>query len=293
MAEAATHAGGKRGKGGDLLYRWGNTANYGMSGSYQLECLHSTTWIPEGYPGAGHILFFHNNSTVMKSEVIEIAPPMDANGAFQYTAGQVFGPEQPTWKFSTEDDFYSPYMSSTMRMPNGNTIIHEAYPQTSYFLMKTKASVTDTASASRLWEVTKDNAVVWKHRLSIVSGLEGGIVGGFEQVFNPAKIMYYPSSYIGVTRLLERKAHSKVSAMGTARLFPRIIFNRTARTVEFSDVAGCEVGLYSSQGKKVASATSKTDWFGMNVRRLPCGVYFAKAAMKGRAATQRSITIMP
>src|SRR5262249_60897217 len=61
-AEAAGHTGGKSGKGGDLIYRWGNPRAYraGTVKDQQLFFQHNTHWIPKGLPGAGHVLVFNN-----------------------------------------------------------------------------------------------------------------------------------------------------------------------------------------------------------------------------------------
>ena len=61
-AQAAGHTGGRRGKGGDLLYRWGNPQAYraGTKADRKLFSQHNAHWIPKGLPGAGHLLLFNN-----------------------------------------------------------------------------------------------------------------------------------------------------------------------------------------------------------------------------------------
>ena len=60
--EAASHSGGNSGRGGDLLYRWGNEAAYGKGDREDQELFfqHDSQFIPEGLPGAGNILVFNN-----------------------------------------------------------------------------------------------------------------------------------------------------------------------------------------------------------------------------------------
>ncbi len=125
--EAAGHTGGKSGKGGDLLYRWGNPAAYGRGTTEdrQLFQQHDAQWIPDGCPGAGHILIFNNGMDRGYSTVVEIVPPMDERGNYIIAPGKAFGPDRPTWTYQADNptDFYSSEISGAHRLPNGNTLI--------------------------------------------------------------------------------------------------------------------------------------------------------------------------
>jgi len=61
--EAAGHSGGRAGRGGDLLYRWG-TPGYGRGSTkdQQLHGQHDVRWIPADCPGAGNLMAFDNGS---------------------------------------------------------------------------------------------------------------------------------------------------------------------------------------------------------------------------------------
>ena len=126
-AEAAGHTGGRSGKGGDLLYRWGNPAAYrrGADADRQLVQQHDAQWVPDGYPGAGHITIFNNGYERGWSSLEEIVPPIDANGRYLLAPGKAFGPEKPVWhhEAKTRTDFFSSEISGAHRLPNGNTLV--------------------------------------------------------------------------------------------------------------------------------------------------------------------------
>ena len=130
LSEAAGHTGGKYGKGGDLLYRWGNARTYGagVMADRKLHQQHCASWVPGGSPGAGHILIFNNGvgrPEGQYSSVDEIVPPADSLGNYARAAGSAFGPPAPAWSYTAPvpADFFASYISGAQRLPNGNTLI--------------------------------------------------------------------------------------------------------------------------------------------------------------------------
>ena len=128
--EAAGHSSGKSGKGGDLLYRWGNPQTYrtGTSRDQQLFQQHDAQWIEPGSPGAGHVLIFNNGLRRPDGEyssVDEIVPPVDANGKYALAPGAAYGPKRPVWVYKAPKprDMYAEAISGAQRLPNGNTLI--------------------------------------------------------------------------------------------------------------------------------------------------------------------------
>lgn len=129
--EAAGHTGGRYGKGGDLLYRWGNPQVYqaGNASDQQLFGQHDAQWIEHDCPGAGNILIFNNGAERpggSYATVDEIKPPVYKNGTYSLNPGHPYGPEACIWTYSEENPLYAGYtnrLSGAQRLPNGNTLI--------------------------------------------------------------------------------------------------------------------------------------------------------------------------
>jgi hypothetical protein len=150
--EAARHRGGRYGKGGDLLYRWGNPEAFGTGDPAERMLFehHDARWIEEGSPGAGNILIFNNgqgrpNVEVDYSSVLEIAPPMTADGRYVMRPGEPTGPAGPVWEYVADEpaSFFADRISGAHRLPNGNTLIAEG-------------------TSGRAFEVGAGDAVVWR-----------------------------------------------------------------------------------------------------------------------------------
>lgn len=149
--EAASHKGGRWGKGGDFLFRWGNPANYGRgdSSTKKLYGQHDIRWIEKGKPGAGHLTVYNNHipnrNGMNYSAIHEIVPPTDGKGNYIIQKGKAFGPEKPVWTYMAHDtvSFWSGFISGAHRMENGNTFINEG-------------------AKGRLFEVTNEGKIVWE-----------------------------------------------------------------------------------------------------------------------------------
>jgi len=224
-AQAAGHSGGAHGKGGDLLYRWGDPLQYktGTAANEMLYQQHNTQWIASDCPGAGHILVFNNGlgrPAGAYSTIDEFAPPVDASGNYTRTAGSAYGPSGLTWTYvaSPPTSFYSAEISGAQRLPNGDTFICEG-------------------NTGRLFEVTAAGQIVWQYQNPVcdTGALEQGSslpadankVGGYmTAVF---RAMKYPATYAAF-------AGRTLSPSGKIETYPDWIElrNPTAAAVDMS-----------------------------------------------------------
>jgi hypothetical protein len=150
-AEAAGSTGGRSGRGGDLLYRWGNPSAYGRAdaAAQRLFYQHDVRWIPDGWEGAGNLMVFNNGRGRPEgpwSSVDEWTPPLGADGRYA-AGGGPFGPEALAWQYRAADpaSLYAPFISGAQRLPNGNTLIC-------------------AGTGGEFLEVTRAGEVVWEYR---------------------------------------------------------------------------------------------------------------------------------
>ena len=145
--EAASHSGGNSGKGGDILYRWGNPEAYraGTPEDQQLFGQHDIQWIQEGRPGAGDLSLFNNGNgrSIGYSSVDVISPPL-VNGEYIIEPGTAWGPLAPNWTWDQGTDMYGTAISGAERLENGNTLVTWGQRGTFY-------------------EVNLDGEIVWKY----------------------------------------------------------------------------------------------------------------------------------
>jgi len=158
-AEAAGSTGGNSGKGGDLLYRWGNPLAYntGTNADQKLFFCHDVSWIDnEGMandPDFGKLLVFNNRVPGSYSTVNIIDPPLGPNNNYVLTPGMAYGPTAFDYTFTDNppQNMYSSGLSGAQKQPNGNMLIC-------------------SGRQGRMIEVNSNNDVVWSYINPIIQG---------------------------------------------------------------------------------------------------------------------------
>ena len=113
-AQATTLVGGT-GVGGDLVYRFGNTAAYGSAQPPIFDHVHHPNFSNDNNT---QMLFFSNGETAERSIVFELQLPaqlsLDPN---------IENPPEIVWQFSHPEMYY--LVSGAVKLPNGNVLICE------------------------------------------------------------------------------------------------------------------------------------------------------------------------
>ncbi len=177
--ESAGHTGGNSGKGGDILYRWGNPQSYraGNANDQKFYGQHGVSWVEPGCPGEGNIIIFNNGGRSRGySSVDEIIPPVDSNGNYNYTPGTAYGPDEQIWIYTADNpsDLFSMTLSNAQRLPNGNTLIC-------------------SANQGLFLEVTPEKNIVWQYQNKLPSPLHKAV----------ARIWRYPTNYTGIPETVD------------------------------------------------------------------------------------------
>lgn len=157
--EAAGHSGGFGGKGGDILFRWGNPAAYqsGTEADQKLFYPHDIHWIDDfldaSHPYFGKMAAFNNRVGTDFSTVNVFTPAFDmydwtylmSNGTFDFPEFDL------TITHPTPTALYSTGLSSVQFLPNGNSLI-------------------TSGRFGYTFELTPDNEIVWEYKTPIIMG---------------------------------------------------------------------------------------------------------------------------
>jgi len=295
-AEAAGHTGGNQGKGGDLLYRWGNPQAYrrGTPADQHDWRQHNVQWIPSGFPGAGNILFYNNGNgrpAGAYSSVEEVITPVDSAGGYPaLPAGVPYGPDTAAVIITATppDSMYSPFISGAQRLPNGNTLVCEGRDGV-------------------FWEFDTSGNVVWKYvnPVNRFGPMVQNTLPSGNAVFRCTRFAPSYQAFEGrdltPQGVIELPPVGVEVAIGDARFLLRQNYPNPFRpftTIPFSlgttavvkldvyDVAGRRVDTLV-QGRMGAGAHNVT-W---EPRKLPAGVYQVRLSVDGRTATRQMVLL--
>lgn len=264
--EAKGHTGGRHGKGGDIIYRWGNPQNYdrGTANDRVFYIAHGANWIRPGMPGAGNIIVLNNGdrpgTTNDYSVIIEITPPLDSNDHYYISSDSAFGPRIPTWSYSNPGSFYAQHLGGAYRLPNGNTF-------------------AILGTVGRFVEVDSTGEVVWTYNA-------GGQIG---------RAMKYPRE------LLSEIAEKTANPLSLCRLVTSTpnpfrhsttiryqLTTRSAVCIAIYDVAGKMMGALVNNEEKDAGIY---ETFFTPSPDMPAGVYFARIELKDLADKGKSVAV--
>jgi hypothetical protein len=261
--EAASHQGGRSGKGGDILYRWGMPTNYGASGAQYFSVVHCATWIPSGLPGAGNIMAFNNGDNQRRSAIVELVPPVSSAGIYSFTAGSAYGPSSPTWTY-TASDFYTDHLGGCQRLPNGNTLIVES-------------------TSGNMFEVNTAGAVQWSYS-------PGGEI---------VRALRYAPEYSGLRVLTtdtQDVANGVPSTFELSQNYPNPFNPSTRISFSLPHESHVTLELFNLIGARVAMLTNQqyaagTHFVTLDASALPSGVYMYKM-IAGDFTSVRKLVVM-
>jgi hypothetical protein len=296
-AQARGHTGGRYGKGGDLLYRWGNPQIYsnGTETDRKLYFPHDGNWILPGLPGAGNILIFNNGGGDERrfSSVDEIVPPVDEDGNYGFTP-PTWGPKQAVWTYTapTPDDFSANNISGAQRLPNGNTLICDG-PKGTFF------------------EVTPEGTVVWRYINPVNDS--GPVYQGDPIWMNTVfKIRRYPPDYPGLLgknltpggpiekypqAVEENETIHRDGLMFSSNPFRHSVniayqLGTAGRVqIKMFNVLGQEVKTLLDEAKPAGKYQVRWDGTDNSGHRLSAGVYFCKLE-SGTTSLQKRIVLV-
>jgi hypothetical protein len=179
--EASGHQGGRYGKGGDLLYRWGNPQSYraGNSTDQILEGQHCARWTSNN-----RFTVFNNTPSRGFSSIEVVDLPIDSAGFYTSpTFGTHYLPDSSSRTYFLSPEFSSGRLSGAQLLPNGNILICSG--NRGYF-----------------FEIDNADSMVWLYKSPVSNG---GIVSqgttnnsSLFQVFNVTRYFIDFSGFQGV-----------------------------------------------------------------------------------------------
>jgi len=264
-AEARTTSGGRSGKGGSILYRWGNPKNYLSSGTKELSGQHGGCWVQDTMPGTilpipggGNFLAVDNGG----HRVLEIECPGNGDGVYTRNSGQPFEPSEPMWEYSPNG--LQGNEGSVQKLPNGNYLIC-----TGGAGGFGKTTFGGFFSGSRIYEVTEDKDTVWS-------------LSDFGTSCEGYRFAY---EYLGGSTRAKRTRNAAVTAF---KMNASVAKGSGRVHISVDNAAGdARVSLFSANGRTVVNnlAPGRTNTWELGP--LGAGLYFVRINSAGNVISDR------
>jgi hypothetical protein len=254
--QASGHTGGRYGKGGDILYRWGNPSNYGATGISYFKGQHAATWVNDFFPGTRKSLPGAGNILVISNETktgYEIVLP-SVNGMYSLTSGQSYAPSAPYKSISIVN--MTGNEGSITRLPNGNTLVCSG--------MSSNAAVEFDSTGKSVWTMSASGAT---------------------------ELFRIDSAYLGSTILDTGSTTPVITPLFSGKtennqVTPFIRCSRSQQCVNFTfdndSHEPATVSIISPSGRLVVQNKVQSDRYTYNTSTSAVGVYVIKLIMSGR-----------
>ncbi|MBI1837587.1 MAG: aryl-sulfate sulfotransferase [Flavobacteriia bacterium] len=151
--EAASHAGGNSGKGGDFIYRYGNPSVYEATGNTVIDVVHDAHFIPEGVPNSGYLVGFINKGiSSSQSSVDQVDVPRNGYN-YDLTLGEAYAPSTYTLRHACNG--YTSNQGNSQQLPNGNMLVCMAFLGSMYEV---------DPQGNTIWTITPGGTLVHAYR---------------------------------------------------------------------------------------------------------------------------------
>ena len=278
--QAASHAGGNSGRGGDLIFRWGNIEAYkkGQKEDRQLFSQHDAHWIDDyvepAYQHHGKIAVFNNFIDNSYSRGQILAPVWDATTYTYVRENGIYLPSGFAQTFSHPDPgkTYSGTASSIQVMGDGHIIMC-------------------AAQQGFIFELAPGGEVVWEYKTPLKNGfsIPQGFILGVNDNFT-FQCKRYPGAYSAfIGKDLSPKGYIELSPNTSFCLFTGINEDKGMETVKIypNPAAGHlfieghidsmgKLEIFNQYGQVVYYEENMSDKAEVDISSWPQGVYFVK-----------------
>jgi hypothetical protein len=287
-AEAKTTSGGKSGKGGSILYRWGTPSNYGIGGSSKIfSGQHHCCWVQDTMPGTkdpipggGNFMAIDNGN----KRALEIENPFK-NGTYSRTAGKAYEPASFLWSYKPSG--LASNEGSIQKLSNGNYLICTGGVDMGFGGPGGKSTENESSSSvagafpgggeSKIYEITPGTTggtVVWE-----LTGF-GTSSEGYRYAYNYLNGGKSPVKKTNTMRLNNNDL--KISTIQN---------NGSVAITLNTSIKNSILTMYTLSGKEVLTVSKRNAVNNWNIGLIPAGIYLFKissseCALTGKVSVQ-------